>query len=163
MELEIEQDEAFQRREWRFERLGWAVLTLFVVAGLIGALGKGPVAWATASSDDGVLTVEHNRVTRLLADDEVTLSFGPDAVQDGTVTVEVTGSWYAQVELRSITPQPDAELLVPDGMVLELPVSRAGEELTVELVVRATGVGAYSAQFAVPGSPPVTFRQIVLP
>ena len=40
--MRIEEDRAYQRREWRFERIGWAVMAALLMAGLIGLLGDGP-------------------------------------------------------------------------------------------------------------------------
>lgn len=161
MDLQIQQDEAFQRREWRFERLGWALLTLFVVAGLLGVLGKGPVAWSTVGDGD-VVQVEHNRITHLEADDTVLLRFGPDAVEDDTVTVELTGTWVSAVDLRSVSPAPSEESLTPGGVVMEFAVDTVGRDLAVQLGFRAQGIGSYTGHARV-GDAAVSFRQTVLP
>lgn len=161
MDLEIRQDEAFQRREWRFERIGWGVLTLFVLAGLLGLLGKGPLSWATASAGD-VVAVEHSSITRVEADDSVVLTFGPEAVAGDTVTVQLVGSWATDVDLRSISPQPSEESLVPGGRVLEFAVDTIGEDLAVLIMFRAQGIGVYAADVTV-ADRTASFRQLVLP
>lgn len=48
-ELEIEEDLDFQRRMWRLQQIGWALLVLVVVAALLGLFGKGPLSRAVAS------------------------------------------------------------------------------------------------------------------
>src|SRR5690625_1718489 len=126
MRLDIEQDARFQQREWRIERVGWVLLTLFIVAGLVGVLGTGPLSWTTARSPHGVVAVAYQRVTHHEADDSIELTFSPEAVQDGTVVVELTGSWVTGVDRQSMAPEPAEERVVPGGTVLELPVERAG-------------------------------------
>jgi hypothetical protein len=43
---------SFQRREWRVDRVGWVVMALILVAGLVGVWGAG-VHTATIDSDSG--------------------------------------------------------------------------------------------------------------
>ena len=49
-DLEIEQDHDFQRRSWRLQRAGWIVLSLVLLAGLLGLFGSGPLAHATVGA-----------------------------------------------------------------------------------------------------------------
>lgn len=159
MELDITKGEAFQRREWRMERIGWALVTLFVLAGLVGLLGTGPLSSATATS--GAVSVEYHRVAHYEADDSVTLIFAPAAVEAGAVTATLTGEWPGAVDIQGISPEPSEQLLVPGGLVLELPVERSGE-LEVSITFRAQELGSQQAELSV-GSDTVRFSQLVLP
>lgn len=126
MDLQVPQDEEFQRREWRWERAGWAAMAALLVAGLAGLLGSGPASWARAEGSAGLVEVEYQRVTHHEADDSLTLTLAPRAAQTGTVTVEFTGSWVAGVDVQGITPQPSEQLAVPGGVALRCPsASRA--------------------------------------
>lgn len=93
MDLEIRQDQRFQQREWRLERIGWTLIALFVLAGLLGLLGPGPLSWATARSDGGLVEVEYQRFTHWVADDTVEIRVAPDAVGAGAFEVTLTGDW----------------------------------------------------------------------
>lgn len=42
MELQSEEQQTFQRREWTVQRYGTVVLLAFIFAGLLGLLGAGP-------------------------------------------------------------------------------------------------------------------------
>jgi hypothetical protein len=44
--LQIGIDMAFQRRPWRAQRAGWALVPLVALAGLLGLLGSGPLSEA---------------------------------------------------------------------------------------------------------------------
>ena len=57
------EDMRFQRRSWIAERVGWAVLIVLALIGLIGAFGTGPLSWQTASG--GSLSVEYERFQRI--------------------------------------------------------------------------------------------------
>ncbi|MPV36985.1 hypothetical protein [Georgenia subflava] len=159
MSLDVRKHEKFQHLEWRWQRAGWLLLTLFVLAGLLGLLGTGPLSWTTVN--DGAVTVELDRVTRHEADDSITFVFGPEAVQDGTITAELTGDWPSGVDLSGISPEPSEQLLVPGGMVLEFMVDEPGET-EVSLSFRAQRHGTLAAELAV-GSDSVAFSQFVMP
>lgn len=161
MSLDVQQDEPFQQREWRFERVGWAVLATFVGAGLLGALGNGPLSWASARSAGGLLEVRYQRVVHHEADESVEFVFAPEAVRDGTVTLTLTGSWVTGVDRQGIVPEPSEERGLPDGVVLDIPVERRGQ-ISLLLTFRAQDYGPQSAHVAV-GSDQVTFSQLVLP
>lgn len=161
MDLEIGQHEPFQQREWRLERVGWTIIAVLIIAGLAGLLGPGPFSWATSRSDAGLVTVEYQRVTHHEADDAITLTFPAEAVQDGMVTVEVTGSWVAGVDLQGISPEPSDQMAVPEGRALTIPVEQAGDT-EVHLTFQAQGYGTLSAEMAV-GDDSASFTQLVLP
>jgi hypothetical protein len=57
-DLELNQDLRFQRRMWAVQRIGWAVMALVVLAGLLGLFGPGPLSSATAGKEEGPLLVE---------------------------------------------------------------------------------------------------------
>lgn len=159
MDLEITQDERFQRREWVTERLGWSLVTAFVVAGFLGLLGAGPLSQASAAA--GAVSVEHQRVTHYEADDSIAFAFGPEAVEGGAVTATLTGDWPGAVDVQGISPEPSEQRLVPGGLVLEFPVERSGD-LEVSVSFRAQRLGYQDARLTV-GPDSVTFAQLVLP
>ena len=167
MGLDVRQDERFQHREWTAERVGWALMGLLVVAGLLGFLGKGPFSWATARSDRGWVAVEYQRVNHHEADDSIVLAFAPQAVENDAITAELTGSWVSGVDRQGISPQPAEEMLIPGGVVLEFPVERAGTldtgpALTVTVTFRAQEYGGLSGEVAVVDER-ASFTQFVLP
>lgn len=161
MGLDIERDEDFQRREWMWERGGTVLLVLFIVAGLIGLLGTGPLSWAERDSADGVVTVAFDRLTHHEADDSMTLVFEPGAVSDGSVTVELTGTWPGGVDIQSISPEPAEQRAVADGLVLEFAVADV-DRVEATVGFRAQEYGPLRGEVAVAGRS-VSFSQFVLP
>src|SRR5215204_3554855 len=71
MKLELDQDLAFQHRQWRFERIGWAVMGLVIIASLAGLFGHSPFARAQVQTADHKLTVEYDRFARYESDAEI--------------------------------------------------------------------------------------------
>lgn len=161
MALEIQQDERFQRRESRVERVGWGVLAVFVLAGGVGALGPGPLSWRADSGPEGVVTAEYDRVGHIEADDSLTLRLAPEAVVDGAVTVRFTGDWLEHVEIQGTSPQPAEETAVPGGLELEIPAAE-GSAVALHIAFRAESVGRLQGTVEAAGDS-VTFDQLILP
>lgn len=161
MSLDIEQHEAFQRREWAAERVGTGLLVLFVVAGLLGLIAVGPLSWTTRSSGSGTVGVEFDRIAFHESEDDLTLVLGPGAAVDGTVTVRIAGTWPGAVDVQDISPEPSEQRAVPGGMVWVIPVPDRGEtEVTVAF--RPQEYGSQDARIEVRDES-VSFSQFVLP
>ena len=80
--LQIEEDRAHQRREWRIERVGWVLMAGLLLAGLLGLLGDGPLSRATAGSA-GALSVEYDRLQRAAAPYEYRFEVDPSLAREG--------------------------------------------------------------------------------
>lgn len=161
MTLELEQDERILRREVVLERVGWVVLTAFILAGLIGLLGAGPLSARSDTSPGGLVTVDYDAIGHHEADNSLILRFAPDAVQAGSITVALTGSWVAAVDIQSVSPDPAQQRATPGGLVLEFPVEGSG---VTEVIIsyRSQAHGALGAQVSV-GDDSVSFTEFVLP
>lgn len=159
--LDLDDDPGFLRRERQVTKIGWVVLVLFVLAGLLGLLGPGPLSGTTAGAAGDAVRIEHERVVHLDSAHRLTLLVDGAAATDGTLAVELTGGWVTGVDLQSVSPQPDAQKLVPGGTVLELTVEEAGPaEVTLGFRPQQLGRLTLTAQAA--GST-VTAHQFVLP
>lgn len=126
--LEIRGTETFRRREHTATRIGWIVLTTFVIAAIFGFLGPGMWSNTTRASGGGGLQVEYLRVAHIEADDTFTISLTPEfaelAVADdtGMLAVELRGTWVNAINRQSISPTPSEETLLPDGVRMEFKV-----------------------------------------
>lgn len=56
-------DLAFQRGDWRRERIGWALMTLLVVAAVLGLFGEGLLSSRTVGGGT-VFALTHERTAR---------------------------------------------------------------------------------------------------
>ncbi|MEU1889606.1 hypothetical protein [Streptomyces pristinaespiralis] len=107
--LEIDDSEAFHRKEQTFERVGWAVLALLLVAACLGVFGDwGPVASATAKSPGGIVTMEYDRFDRYTARTDLTITTGAPTVDEGEVvlTSPRTGSTAPALTRSPRSPIP---------------------------------------------------------
>jgi hypothetical protein len=103
--LQIEEDESFQRREWLMERVGWAGLVVFVLAAAAGAFGGGPLSSTQTSDGGGLLTVHYERFVRFSAVTEFVVRTARTANATET-TVFVEQSYLQHFEVASVLPTP---------------------------------------------------------
>ncbi|MGW7356248.1 hypothetical protein ACWGI0_06145 [Streptomyces sp. NPDC054802] len=141
--LEIDDSEAFHRKEQTFERVGWAALALLLVAACLGVFGDwGPVASATAKSPGGVVTMEYNRFDRYTARTDLTITAGAAAVEEGEVVLTLSSDWVDGAGIEQITPEPDSWESGPDG--LQLTFTTASAPLSVQVSYRPDTIGPTS-------------------
>lgn len=106
--IEIDEDMDFQRASWKVQRAGWVLMLLFIITGLLGLFGNGPISSARAGDEGSTLLVEYDRFLRVHAPTAAMFRIGNDAaLPDSTVRLWVDRSWVSAFELRAITPEPD--------------------------------------------------------
>lgn len=106
-----------KRTEWRWERIGWALIALIVVAELFGVFGGGAIAGTTVEEERGPAryAVDYEKWNRYAAVSQAyVIVFAPDATGDTlnvTWTDEIVRGWT----IRSSHPDPDSGAATPEG------------------------------------------------
>jgi hypothetical protein len=124
--LEQPENQRASSREWRAERIGWVVISIIVIAALLGAFGPGPLGHREATSEDGRLAVDYYRVQRYAAPAELRIRFEPDASAE-LVHLAFSQSFVDEIKLESITPSPSATSLQGERVVYSFRVADLGE------------------------------------
>ena len=135
----VEDDIAFQRKAWKVERVGWAMLLLLVILTLLGLFSDGPLSDRRVSTADGALQVEYPRFLRKGARSSmrITLQGAPQASLQ--VTLEAPFLHAHNVEI--IQPHPPLARSDRGGLQLTLAADHTGKA-SVHLTVRAERVGS---------------------
>jgi hypothetical protein len=159
--LEIEQDLAYQRWEWVFERVAWVALALAVLAALLGLLGGGgPLSSATAETPDGSLTLRHERYPRNHAATVLKLAANPS--REGELRLWFDRDYLDAFEVQTVTPPPDRVELGRDRVVF---VFRSGGDgpVRVTLHLEPQRLGRVAGRLGVDGGEALSFSQFVYP
>jgi hypothetical protein len=162
-ELEINEDIAFERREWRFQDAGAAAICLLLLAAIAGLFGSGAFSERRRTSADGGTTVEYQRYERLGAPAEVRVELRPGQARAGRLTLLVEAAYLGSFKIESITPRPEAELAGPDGVRYRFEVAESGEPSRVLFELRARKFGSARGGIGVDGRPAAVLRQFVYP
>ncbi|MFN8592789.1 MAG: hypothetical protein U0031_15120 [Thermomicrobiales bacterium] len=143
----VEQDLAFQRREWRLQRVGWSLMLLIVIAGLLGLLGPGPLSWTNATA--GPLTVNYQRFIHRSAPSEFEVLVAPEAFADDAVTVWLGGSFIERVDMEQVFPEPESMDAAADRVVYHFAVDANGGPARIEFDFQPREAGPTQLQVGV--------------
>jgi hypothetical protein len=153
--LQIDEDPEFQRKEYVFQRIGVALLFLFVLAALLGFTGMGgPVSRGEAGEPGGPLRVDYERFVRRGGVATVTLHL---RVTPGDVRFWVTAPYFDHVRIESVAPTPEL-VAVETGRHIYM-IRAASPDVTVTLKVEHEAAGMLNAEVGLVGGPSVRFTQ----
>ncbi len=157
--LEIEEDLRHQRREWAFQRVGWTVMAVIVVAALLGLFGQGPLSWSSVTA--GAASVDYERFLRYGGETDLTVRVERSAIRAGEVRVELGRDFIGNMRVESIVPEPESVEAGPDVYRYTFAVSES--DLTARFGLKPNALGFVRGSVAVDGGPPAEFRSFIFP
>ena len=161
-DLQIEEDLSFQRHQMRFERIGWAVMGLVVLAALVGLLGGGPLSTATAGTDDDPIRVRYERFDRRARPTVLTVELVPPATE-GQARVAVDRAWAEGVTIEAIQPEPESVDVGPEHLVYAFAVQPGAERVQVTFQFEYERWGWLACEIGLDGGPAQSFGMFVFP
>jgi hypothetical protein len=114
--LDVEEDMAFQRRNWRAERIGWAAMTAILVAAALGLFASGPLSSATTQDPAGSVVVEYERFMRKTSPVTVKVKVAASAATAEGITLDIDEVFADAFRITEIRPQPAQSIAMADGM-----------------------------------------------
>ncbi len=157
-DLQIDDDPEFQKKEWRAQRIGIALLALLVAAAAAGLTGMGgPLNDAEAGRQGDPVFVEFERVVRQGATSTMTvhLHHAP-----GVVKFWVSAPYLENVRIASIDPEPERVVVEQSRQVYEVQAGSADVEIT--FVIEHVTVGRLDAEIGLVDGPSVRLGQWAL-
>jgi hypothetical protein len=151
-------DPRFMQWNWRFQRIGWVVITLLLLLAVGGLLGRGPLTARQAGTAGG-LQVSYHRVVRMEAEEDLDFLL-PDSGDPATLFL--TDGFLSRVRIDHISPEPERVEVRPDGQQLHFQRGAAGA-LPVRIVFYPKKLGSLPAGFAEAGAPVVPITMLVIP
>jgi hypothetical protein len=132
--IETSEDPRFERAEWRWQRVGWALMAIVVVAAGLGAFGDGPLADTRVGDEH--LAARYQRLAREAAPTTLTLTGRPE---HGVLRVWIARAYLDGVEVERIEPEPERVVVEADRHVFEWPAGGESAEVRFELLPSAPG------------------------
>src|SRR5438309_901174 len=86
-------DAEFERFWVVLQKWVWAVMALFVAAGLAGVFGRGPLSKAKAGSQSRPVSVEYERFARYKTPSRLKVRLTPAAIRDNRATLVLSGDF----------------------------------------------------------------------
>jgi hypothetical protein len=158
-DLQVQEDLAFQRRDWLAQRIGWGLLALVLLAGLLGLTGSGPLSRVTRA-DGRHLTVEYDRFVRHGSRANLTFRTEPGAVTEARITVD--RRFLVDNDLQHLVPEPRATRSRGDEIEFAYEVAPGGG-LNARWTFEPEAIGRHTTTVRLNGGPPVEIRQFTYP
>ena len=162
-DLELDQDTDFDRKQWRFERAGWAVIALIVVVASLGVFSVGPLAPASAGSAQSGLQVRYSRFARKMAPTMLEITLGEKAGKNGKARVWISRDYIERFEVLHVTPDPASVEAGGHRIIYEFDVSKPPETTGVTFHLRSETAGIFDAEAGLEDGPTVPIRQTLYP
>jgi len=156
----FQEDMIFQRRDWRVERLGWWVMSLFVALACLGLFSDGPLSTMTARDKAQRLSVHYERFYRFGASSD--MRWLVQASPGNETTIAVNREFLDAFTLDAVTPEPSRMVSTSDGMHLVFERGE-GAPLTVVLSVTPDEVGTVSPEVRLQGAEPIRLSSFIYP
>lgn len=156
---------SIQHQEWWAYRIGWTLMALILLAGLLGVWGQGVVSRAEVTSPDGRLEVSYERFVRNQAATTLEIRFPPRVAEQGTIHLFINQNYLTAHDVDAITPDPESVTVQGKDFVYEFQVHK-DSPLTVSLDLHTdvdSGMGRLEAVFRGGSTGEVHFGQIVYP
>jgi hypothetical protein len=162
-DLEVSQDIDFQRRAWTVQRVGWGVMALFLLSGLVGLLGPGPLSKQKIGDQSGLMSLEYERFGRFRTPTTLRIHLEPSTRRSEQVRVWLNPDYLEGVEIRQITPQPDTVEAGGDWMVFVFRRIQLNQPTEVTFHLDPERLGSLHGQVGVAEGQPVSFSQFIYP
>ena len=154
----------FQRKEWRVQRVGWAVMGLIVVLASLGLLGSnGPFAKAEREAADGSLEVSYLRLDRHHAPGELSVEVAPEFALEGEIRLWIEQDFADRLEFTSIVPEPERVEIQADQIVYVFAVGDQSGPLPITYFYEHNGYWREGGRLGLVNGEAIELSQFVFP
>jgi hypothetical protein len=148
------------------QRVGWGILAVLVIGGLVGLLGRGPLSKTTRLVPASALEVKYERLARFRTPTTLEVRvIDRQPAASGRLRLKLIGPLTETVPLQRVVPIPIAAEPLDDGAIFTFAADsgpRPGS-MRVAFVQEPGAVGLQRGEISVDGRPAVPFAQFVLP
>lgn len=166
-DLQLHQDLAFQRRSWKVQRIGWIMMALFVLAGIMGLLGPGLLSHTTISTPTQSLQVEYDRLIRLHASTRLKVQATPTTSTvgdaDRMMQIQIRRKYLEQFQIAHILPEPEAVVIQPTNLRYGFLISKSDQPTSITIDLEPKQVGWIEGEIGLSADTQVQFKQWVYP
>jgi hypothetical protein len=162
-DLEIDEDFEWERGEWTFERIGWGLMALFLLAAMLGFFGTGPFSSRTAGEEGGLFWVDYQRFVRFNSPQELNVYVDPQLAQNGQMRLVIGGDFPHTGKQIDVSPEPDSVELSTGQMIYSWQVSEATGPMQISFHFYPMAVFSQRSIIGPEGAEEVELNQFVYP
>jgi hypothetical protein len=157
--IEVGSDLDFEKRWRRVQRVLWTVMSLVVVAGLLGLFGRGPLSHGKAIGRSA--SAEFERFARFKTPAQITFLV-PGGISGSSLDVFVDAPLLESLRIEQTKPQPVDMRAEPGGGATMQFLKSTSAPFTVHFTQEFSKVGPQEGELMVAGEQ-LQLRQFVYP
>lgn len=162
-DLEINQDLEYQKKTWKVERVGWGIMGLIALAGLLGVLGSGLLSHTTKGEKNDPLKIEFERFGRYQEPTELRVYLDTAAQQGDSVRVGISRDYLEQVQIQQATPEPESVEYQSDKLVYHFRVVSLNQPIAITFYLEPKRIGPVSGSVELEQGQTLQFNQFIYP
>ncbi len=162
-DLEIAEDLDYQKRSWVVQRVGWVVMGLLALAGLLGVFGPGLAGEAKVGKPSDRLWVEYERFERFQSPGQLRVHLEPGAEKAGQVRIRLSRDYIDQVQLQQVTPDPILVEAKGDHLVYVFQTAKLEQTTAITFYFQPQQIGSISGSVGLDTEPALSFSQFIYP
>lgn len=155
-ELQIDRPAAFLRRERRFQQVGRVALGLFVLGGVAGLFGDGPLSSTVAQAGD--THVRYERFGRMTSPTRVSITVQTAARDGEPVAIRMERAFVERLSMLEVRPTDALVGYLDEAALFEVPAT--GGRGHLELQYKCNDFGVLRTAIATGSGPPVAIWQL---
>jgi hypothetical protein len=159
----VAEDIVLERRGWVFERVGWALMAIILLAAVLGLFGPGVLGPARAQSNDGMLGFEYHRFWRAQSPMQIRVTVRREAAQDGIVRLDLSRAFLDRVRVEQVVPATRREEVSGEFVTYDVAIAPEDSVSTILIHLMATRFGTVRGSVGLHGGDAVAFRQFIHP
>ena len=161
--LEINQDLAFQKKEWKVQKVGMYIILFLIIVSIAGFFGTGPVSYTEEGVEGGDIYAEYQRYTRRHAPNELRLKIGSNALKSDSVIISFDEAYIAEIQITSISPIPLKTYYSPGKVNYLFSLKDNVSSATIVYYFSPESTGKLNSAITINNGSSVNFSQLVYP
>jgi hypothetical protein len=153
-------DPAFERREFLFERTGWAFMGLILLAAALGLFGNGPFSHAVLQKDQ--FRMEYQRYLHFGHLTQLKIEIPPHKSDAGVIAIGFPNSYLHKFRVEEIVPDPES-IAHGEQTLFWFTATNTGEAVTLQFRLEPQEAGRMDGRIFVNGDEGYAFHQFVYP
>ncbi|SIQ89089.1 hypothetical protein [Pontibacter lucknowensis] len=147
-ELDIDEDIQLESTNWKVQRVAWVVMSIFVLAALLGFTGDGGIgnlqSLKAGDSAEG-LEVEYERFIRRSAPAEIKVKLHA-STSDSLTDLHLSKDFYEQLKIDKVVPEPAEVYTTVQGITYRFATAR--QPFSVTFYLTPKGMGSLPLHFS---------------
>jgi hypothetical protein len=162
-DAEIGQNLDFERHWSKVQNIAWIVFAAFLLGGLLGVFGKGPLAKATAGTSQDPFYAQYDRFARYMTTSNLHFVITPSArIENGTAQIFISEDLVKTLRTEQINPHPLWAQLSKGGVVFGFKAT-PGANMTIQFVQSPQKFGGMTSQLGLANERLLKISQFIYP